>query len=206
MSGRLKSMTAKTSTKRRNAFLRAFAQCGNQGLAAEQAGVSRSTVRNMRRAEPAFDAAWRSAKAESAARLAGDGNRPPPGWALRGGTALAVQRTGKRAAQVVRAPGGWRWTPRAEGRFLGKLRQCNNVRLACRAAGMTLSSYEAHWRRWPDFRRRVGEARAFARLAVEAWIEAERERPFEPDWEAVEALPEPGIAETMTVVRRRLGR
>jgi hypothetical protein len=67
---------------------------------------------------------------------------------------------------------------------------------------MTLSSYERHWRRWPDFRRRVAEARAFARLRIELEIEAERERPFEMDWEAVEAVPPPTIEEALRVVRR----
>jgi hypothetical protein len=95
-----------------------------------------------------------------------------------------------------------RWTPRAEARFLGALRQCNNARLACLWAGMTLSSYEAHWRRWPDFRRRVSEARAFAGLSLDARREAEGERPFEPDWEAIEALPQPGIAEMLRVMER----
>jgi hypothetical protein len=64
---------------------------------------------------------------------------------------------------------------------------------------MTLSSYEAHWRRWPDFRRRVSDAR----LSLETQIELDAERVFEPDWEAAEALPEPGIEETIRVVMRR---
>jgi hypothetical protein len=195
-------MTAKTSVKRRNAFLRAFAQTGNQTLAAEQAGVSRWTVRNMRRADPGFDARWRAAKAESAKRLAGDGNRPPPGWEMRGGAALAVTR----GAKVIRSPGEWRWTPRAEGRFLGMLRQCNNLRIACQWAGMTVSSYEAHWRRWPDFRRRVSEARAFAGLYLDSAREARREGPFDFT-EAAESVPRPSIAEAIRLVRRhRQGR
>jgi hypothetical protein len=196
-------VSARTSEKRRNAFLRAFAQSGNQGLAAEQAGLSRSTVYNMRRADPGFDAEWRSAKAASAEKLARSGcNRPPKAWKQRGGVDLVVQRTGKRAPQVVRSLRA-RWTSRTEGRFLGALRRCANARLACKVAGMTLSSYEAHWRRWPDFRRRVSEARAFAGLWLEARIELDSERPWEPDWEAVEALPQPSIADTIRVVRRR---
>jgi hypothetical protein len=200
-------MTARTSEKRRNAFLRAFTETGNQGLAAEQAGVSRSTIYNLRRADGGFGARWRSAKAASAGRLAAGGsNRPPSEWKQRDGVELVVQRTGRRAPQVVRSLRA-RWTPRTEARFLGRLRLCNNAPLACKWAGLTLSSYEAHWRRWPDFRRRVAEARAFARLRIEAALEAERERPFELDREAVEALPEPGIAETIAMVRRnRRGR
>jgi len=194
-------MTARIGERTRNAFLRAFAQSGNQGLAAAQAGVSRSTIYNLRRADPGFDARWRAAKAESAARLGrAASNRPPPGWERRAGAALVVQRAGKRPPQVVRSLGA-RWTPRAEARFLGRLRRTNNARLACREAGMTLSSYEAHWRRWPDFRRRVAEARAFARLWIGSAMEAERERPFDLA-DLPELDVEPSVAEALRMVRR----
>jgi hypothetical protein len=94
-----------------------------------------------------------------------------------------------------------RWTPRAEGRFLGELRQCNNIRLACVRARMTLSSCEAHMRRWPDFRRRVGEARAFASL----WLDSRSEAPFQPEVsEALEA--EVTVAERIRLARRHKGR
>jgi hypothetical protein len=70
---------------------------------------------------------------------------------------------------------------------------------------MTLSSYEAHWRRWPDFRRRVGEARAFAGQWLRARSEAEKEGPFDfevsPELEA-----EASIAERIRLARRHLRR
>ncbi|HEX8512973.1 MAG TPA: hypothetical protein VF688_07680, partial [Allosphingosinicella sp.] len=169
-------MTAKVSGARRRAFLKAYAQSGSVILSAEQAGVSRSWVRLARRSDPAFDSDCRAAKAASAERLAAGGcNRPPGAWKQRDGIDLVVQRGGRRPPQVVRGSGAC-WTPRAEGRFLGKLRQCNNLRLACQWAGMTLSSFEAHWRRWPDFRRRVSEARAFAGAYLDARREAELAR------------------------------
>jgi hypothetical protein len=178
------------SGAKRRVFLRAYAQSGNATLSAEQAGVSRSWVSLTRRSDKAFDRDCRAAKAASAERLAGgECNRPPVAWKRSGGVDLVVQRTGKRPPQVVRSL-RTQWTPRAEGRFLGKLRQCNNVRLACAKAGMTLSSYEAHWRRWPDFRRRVSEARAFAGPYLEAALEAERERGFDfGDPDELEAPP-----------------
>lgn len=198
-------MTAKVGGARRGAFLKAYAQSGNLTLAAGRAGVSRSWVSLARRSDPAFDARCRAAKAESAERLAGGGsNRPPPGWERRSGASLVVQRAGKRPPQVVRSLRTV-WTPRAEARFLGRLRQCNNIRLACAWAGMTLSSYEAHWRRWPDFRRRVGEARAFARQWLASRSEAAKERPF--DFEVSPQL-EAGasIAERIRLARRHLRR
>jgi hypothetical protein len=81
------------------------------------------------------------------------GNRPPSGWARQGRTDLMVTKRGK----VIRSAGPWQWTPRAEARFLGELGKCCNLSQACVLAGMTLSSLEAHLRRWPDFRRRVDE-------------------------------------------------
>lgn len=173
-------MTAKVSAAKRRAFLKAYAQSGNLTLSAEQAGMSKSWVVKAKRSDPDFDRDCRAAKATSVERLAGgECNRPPAAWKRHGGVDLVLQRVGKRPPQVVRTGGRWRWTPRAEGRFLGALRRCNNIRLACDWAGMTLSSYEAHWRRWPDFRRRVSEARAFAGSYLEAKCEAERARPFD---------------------------
>jgi hypothetical protein len=201
-------MTARIGEAKRRAFLKAFAQSGNLTLSAEQAGMSKSWVVKARRSDPDFDAACRAAKAASIEGLGqGVSNRPPREWQQRGRVALVVSRAGKRPPQVARAGGGRRWTPRAEARLLGRLRQCNNLRLACKEAGMTLSSCEAHWRRWPDFRQRVREARASARLRLEAALEAERERPFDlsalPEIEA----PPLSIAELIRMVRRhRQGR
>lgn len=198
-------MTAKVGEARRRAFLKAYAQSGNLTLSAEQAGVSRSWVSLARRSDPAFDLRCRAAKAASAERLGGGGcNRPPGAWRRRGGVDLVVQRTGKRAAQLVRSARA-RWTPRAEGRFLGALRRCNNVRLACYWSGMTLSSYEAHWRRWPRFRARVAEARAYASSWLASRSEAGWGEGFDiPDRPELEAGP--SIADRIRLARRHIGR
>lgn len=198
-------MTARMSEAKRRAFLKAYSQSGNMSLAAEEAGMSRSWAVKARRSDSGFDSDCRSAKAASAERLAGGGcNRPPKAWKQRGGVDLVVQRPGKRPPQLVRSL-RTRWTPRAEGRFLGELRRCNNIGLACGRAGMTLSSYEAHWRRWPDFRRRVSEARAFAGAYLDARCEAERGEPFDfGDWPELDS--EPSIADRIHLARRHKGR
>jgi hypothetical protein len=198
-------VTAKVSEARRRAFLKAYAQSGNATLSAQEAGVSKSWVSLTRRSDPAFDGECRAAKAASAERLAaGRCNRPPSHWKRRWGVDLVVQRGGRRAPQLVRSP-GLCWTPRSEARFLGELRQCNNIRLACERAGMTLSSFEAHRRRWPDFRRRVGEARAFAGAYLEARGEAQRARlPDFEDWPEPDC--EPSIAARIRLARRHKGR
>ncbi len=198
-------MTAKIGEAKRRAFLKAYAQSGNLTLSAEQAGVSRWWVRLARRSDAGFDARCRAAKAVSAERLSKGGcNRPPGAWKRRDGVDLVIHRAVRRPPQVVRGSGTC-WTPRAEDRFLGQLRQCNNLRLACERAGVTLSSYEAHWRRWPDFRRRVSEARAFAGAYLRARYEAELAGPFEfedrPDLERG-----PSIADRINLARRHKGR
>jgi hypothetical protein len=198
-------MTAKVSEAARRAFLAAYVQSGNVTLSAEQAGVSRSWVSRARRGDPAFDGLCRAAKAASAERLGGDeSNRPPGAWTRSGGVELVVQRAGKRPRQLIRSLRA-RWTPRAEERFLGELRRCNNARLACYRAGMTVSSFEAHWRRWPGFRRRVAEARAFASLRIASRIEAGSNGPME-----IPHLPEKeeavSIADRIHLARRHKGR
>lgn len=195
-------MTARISADRRAAFLRAFARSGNLTLAAERAGVSKSWVIKARLADSGFARECRAAKAAAGVRLGGGVcNRPPKGWERSGGRDLAVRRAGRRPAQVVRTFEG-QWTPRAEARFLGALSRSGNLEMACDEARMMLSSYEAHSRRWPDFRQRVREARAFASDRLEAAVEADAARPLEIDFDAVEELPPPSIAEALAMARR----
>lgn len=197
-------MTAKVDGRRRVAFLKAFARSGNLTLAAEQAGVSKSWVIKARLADSGFARDCAAAKQAAGERLGGGGcNRPPKGWAQRSGRDLAVRRAGRRPAQVVRTFEG-QWTPRAEARFLGALGRSGNLEMACDEARMTLSSYEAHHRRWPDFRRRVREARAFASERLEAAVEADAERPLDLDLDldSVEEIAPPSIAEALAIVRR----
>ena len=168
-------MGAKVSSRRRRAFLKAYASCGNVTVAAERVGVSRSWVSLTRRAEPGFDAACRAALAAAKARLAmSPDNRPPRGWERSGGAALV--RFGRRGrVQLVRSA-RLVWTAAAEARFLAVYGQYCNIRLACAMTGMTLSSCEAHRRRWPGFRRRMDEARAIGSERLAAELAAEQAR------------------------------
>jgi hypothetical protein len=195
-------VTAKMSEAKRRAFLKALKQTGNATLAAEQAGMSRSWVSMARRGDAGFDAACRAARAAAAERLgARANNRPPRGWGQRGGADLALCGRGSQRVQVVRA-WGRRWTPRAEARFLGLLPATCNLGIAAGQAGMTVSSLEAHLRRWPDFRRRVEAALATGRVRLEAALKAEAERPFDPCDLPEPAGPLPTIDELIRVARR----
>jgi hypothetical protein len=195
-------MTAKISEKCRRTFLKAFARSGNLTLAAEQAGMSRSWVNKARRADAEFARACRAAKAAAGERLrASRTSRPPTGPGRHRGAELVVRGKESRRPQVVRAGEG-QWTRRAEERALAVLRLTCNLRLACDAAGLTPVSLDRHRRRWPDFERRLQEALAFGRVRLEAALEAERERPFDPGGLPDRELPPPSIAEALAILRR----
>jgi hypothetical protein len=170
-------MSAKTSARRRDAFLTALAQTGNQTLSAERAKVSRSWVTFHRSTEPGFDAACRAAidAARDALRAAaGDdpstgagravsGCKPATGLTYLDGIELVVRGTGG-AALGPRPGGGLRvqvarartrqWSPRAEERFLTALTATCNVKAACAEVGLSPASAYNHRLRWPRFAER----------------------------------------------------
>lgn len=74
-------MTAKTSQARKDAFLAALEETGNQTLAAERAKVSRSWVSLHRSGDPEFRRLSDEAIAAAKARLGAHPERlPPSGW------------------------------------------------------------------------------------------------------------------------------
>ena len=159
-------MSRKFAEARRQAFLRALAETGNQSLAAERAKVSRSWVCLHRKTDPGFDEAVRDAIAEAKEslrwapdRARGDesGAKPPRKWAFQNGEELVVRGSRGRRVQVARAR-LHQWTPRVEGRFLGHLEQVCNVRLALRAVGLSAQSLHEHRKRWPAFDERCEDA------------------------------------------------
>ena len=180
-------MSAKTSKARREAFLRAVRETGNQTLATERAKVSRSWVQLHRSTDPAFDAEVRAAIAaakESLAwapvpnlrqgrqvRGARGSNQPPRGWGHLDGEELVVKGTGGagggKRVQIARARLK-QWTPRVEDRFLAVLAATCNVKAACAEVGMTAASAYAHRQRWPGFMKRWEAAvrRGYERLEV----------------------------------------
>ncbi|WP_375404650.1 hypothetical protein [uncultured Sphingomonas sp.] len=149
-------MTAKTSARRRAAFLAALAATGNKTLAAERAKVSRSWVTLHGAADPAFRAAMAAAVAGAKARLDGarlsgaSGVGPDGRWRAQDGEELAVRGSNGRWTQVARARPR-QWTPRVEARFLGALAASCNVKRACTEAGLSHTSAYAHRKRWPAF-------------------------------------------------------
>ena len=169
-------MSAKFGPRRKAAFLKALAFCGNQTLAAERVAVSRSWVGLQRASDPTFDAAVRGAIRQAQDRLRAitsphpaqpriksgtespsptegrGGNRPPAGWGFLDGAELVVRGSNGRRTQIGRARVG-QWTPRVEARFLAALAATCNVKAACAEVGKAHSSAYGHRQRWLAFAR-----------------------------------------------------
>ena len=156
-------MSRKFSAARKQAFLTALTETGNQTIAAERAKVSRSWVQLHRSTDPEFDGQVRSAIQEARERFDklsanGEGARKPPnGWGFLDGEELVVKGTNGRRVQIARARLK-QWTPRVEDRFLAVVAATCNVKAACAAVGMTAASAYAHRKRWPAFAERWDDA------------------------------------------------
>lgn len=152
-------MSRKFSAARRNAFLRALGETGNQTIAAERAKVSRSWVCLHRSTDPAFDAACREAIAVAKMMLRDDCSGKPadPKWRWHDGAELVVEGTNGRRVQVRRARLS-QWTPRVEQRFLSVLAGTCNVKAACREVGLWPPSAYNRRKRFPGFARAWDQA------------------------------------------------
>lgn len=189
-------MTRKFTQARKDAFLRAVADTGNQTLAAERAKVSRSWVQSQRSHDPAFRAAIEQAVAEAkAALLQGQGERDGNGAGYANGAELVVRGTGGaggKRVQVARARVK-QWSPRAEERFLETLAATCNVKAACAEVGLTAASAYNHRQRWPAFARRWDAAVELGYIMLEGvLVEAAANLYSEQE------LAEPGPIRNMT--------
>lgn len=204
-------MSRKFTAARRNAFLRALEQTGNQTLSAERAKVSRSWVCLHRRNDPEFDAACREAIAvakmmlrddaelvpapplpahaphESPSPAKGGGRMPvDPKWRYHQGNELVVSGTNGRRTQLRRAKLS-QWTPAVEQRFLAVLAGTANVKLACREVGLWPPSAYGHRKRFPGFARAWDQAIEVGMLELESQIHENIGHYFDRE------LPEPAM-------------
>jgi hypothetical protein len=163
-------MTAKTSARRRAAFLQALSETGNQTLAAERTKVSRSWVSLHRASDPEFRAAMDAAIAKARDRLSAASGVRGEGrwgrWTFIGGEELVVRGTNGRRAQIARAR-VQQWTPATERRFLTIVAATCNVRAACKAVGLSVPSAYQHRARWPAFANAWQKAVEDGALALE---------------------------------------
>ncbi|HYG29861.1 MAG TPA: hypothetical protein VD887_06575 [Allosphingosinicella sp.] len=142
------------SQRRRDAFLKALRETGNQKPAAERACVSPSWVLKERKANPPFDADCRAAIEAAKAELRDAGsNAPPTGWGHLDGVELVVRGGGGRGGRrVLIARARTRQiTPRVEQRLLQVLGATCTGDAACRAAGVSKSAVWNHRQRWAAF-------------------------------------------------------
>lgn len=148
-------MSQKTSPARRAAFLRVLGETGNHTIAATHAKVSRSWVTLHKATDPEFRAACdaavaRAVVAAEAMRAAGDTATPAKKWRYLDGHETTIRGGNGRRAVVSRARLK-AWTPRTEAIFLETLAASCNVKLSCKAAGLSVPSAYMRRAKWPGF-------------------------------------------------------
>jgi len=196
-------MSAKITKARRDAFLKAVRETGNQTLAAERAKVSRSWVQLHRTNDPEFDTAVRAAIAAARAsfdrlRMNG-GTEPPRGWGFLDGEELVVRGTNGRRVQIARARLR-QWTPRSERRFLAMLSATCNVDAACAEVGLSPASVYEHRKRWPAFGARWNAAIAAGSERLDGGLAAGAIALLDPELtELYGPPPEPAVVAPVSV-------
>jgi len=213
----------------RRVFLRELARSGSVALAADTAGIDRSSAYQARRRNAAFAASW--ARALEKAREGLDGGesltrqarpRPfphaggeraaqpvprPPGGArgglrpprLRGDEVVRASKAGRPC--VVRAGPG-RWSVAGERAFLEALTASANVKAAARAAGVSAVAAYNRRKLWPAFAAAWDAAKAegYVRLEMLLIHAATATLDPEPDVEAGDA-PEMTVEQAMNLFR-----
>jgi hypothetical protein len=193
-------MSAKMAAARKEAFLRALEETGNQTLAAERAKVSRSWVVLHRKEHPEFDSAVRLAIAAAEARLDREERRGPGrGWGYFEGHELVVRGTGggrgtkgrRRRVQIARARIK-QWTPRTEDGFLQAFGSLCNVRAAAAAVGLTYAGAYQHRKRWPGFHARWEELERETSMRIDGALTAAAQNLFSsedlPEWAPIRRM------------------
>jgi hypothetical protein len=154
----------------RRAFLRELARSGSVALAADKAGIDRTSAYQVRKRNAAFAASWERAQAHARAsfdRLRTNGSAESEGkpkLQLRPDECVRASKAGKPC--VVRAGPG-RWCEDGERAFLDELAASANVRAAARAAGVSPQAAYARRRQWPAFAAAWDAARADGWLRLE---------------------------------------
>lgn len=164
-------MVAKFGEARREAFLAALRETGNQTIAAERAKVSSSWVQLHKSGDPAFRRACEEALRQVRDRLCAAPNvGPPPAWEYHEGEELVVRGTGGsgggRPVQIARSRLR-QWSPRVEERFVVALAATCNVKAACAEVGLSPASAYNHRRRWPKFAERWDAAIEIGHTRIE---------------------------------------
>jgi len=189
----------------RAAFLRALRRTGNVRLAAERAGVDKSTVYLARGRDAGFAGKWAAALAKAEAegvkdlpspRSLRESPSPPEG---RG--ELVVRVSKKHGAQLVKVSAG-RWTTAAERRFLAALAQTGCVKAAARACGFSTCALYYRKKRYPDLATRWRAAEAEAGERVPALLTAAAIAMLDPEIDD-EDLPPVSIGEILHICKMK---
>ena len=194
----------------RKRFLSALARTANAKLAAEIAGVDRSTPYELRKRDPVFAAAWPRARAWGRARVKAEGRpvfangRPRParaGEAPPDPRALILRHRTGGGAELVRAGEG-RWTPEAEEVFFAWLGAGWGVRRAAKEAGFSTSAVYERRRLHADFADRWAQVKSDALERNDMLVIDSVQWALDPEAvEAAENVPRPTIAEAIRIQR-----
>lgn len=185
----------------RPAFLRVLRRTGNVTLAAERAGVDKSTVYLARKGDAGFAGKW-AAAVETAG--ADEGKRAPrlcSGRADREAPELVVRVSKRHGAQLVKVSAG-RWSTKREKVFLAALAHSGCVRSAARACGLSTNALRYRKRTYPDFATRWRAAEAEAGERVPALLAAAAIAALDPEIDDSD-LPPVSISEALHICRMK---
>jgi len=170
----------------RRKFLRELARSGSVAMAAERAGIDRTSAYQLRKRNAVFATSWERAQAAAREALscavgeervstspdmdevgAEMGRERRARIRLRGDECVRASKDGRLC--IVRAGPG-RWSADAERVFLEELTASANVKAAARAAGVSTVAVYNRRKNWPDFAAAWREALAEGYARIETLL------------------------------------
>lgn len=145
---------ARFTALRRERYLEVLGLTGNKTAAAEEIGISRSRMDNLRRRDPAFAADCEAALAAASGRLEGSDSAFDDGY----DPDFHTIRRCRNGRSMLIAVGPGRWSKAVEDRFIAILGHCGNIEASARAVGFAGTDMFRRKRQWPGFARRWEEA------------------------------------------------
>lgn len=203
----------------RRKFLRELARSGSVAMAAERAGIDRTSAYQLRKRNAVFAASW--ARAQAAAREAlagavgeGDASASPGanGGSESGGGRGTPARLRLRPNECVRGSkdgrpcivraGPGRWSAEAERAFIEELTASANVKAAARAAGVSTVAVYNRRKNWPEFAAAWREALAAGYVRIETLLLGAATVALDPEPEpASRDAPEMTVEQAMNLLR-----
>ena len=195
--------------KWRKRFLSAMARTANAGLAAQMAGVDRTTAFALRKRDSGFAAAWVRARDWGRARAKAEGRPAYAGGRPRSAEAgealdprpLKVRLSRHGGTEIVRCGEG-RQSPETDRIFFSNLAAGHGVRRSAAAAGFSTTALYNRRMVDPDFAAQWGAAQDQCVARNDMLLIDSVPRTLDPEvTEAAEDLPSPTISEAIQIQR-----